>query len=150
MRRANVYISILLMSFSCFYAYLTMTLPTRKIPHTLGIDFMPWVLTICLLFLSLLLLLKSLIFKREEEVVQISLKEVIGILSLVILVIAYIEAWLYFGFVIITPLFMAGLIVISGSRKWREVIFFSIIISVAVYFLFYRLFGVPLPSGKIF
>ena len=127
-----------------------MTLPTRKIPHTLGIDFMPWVLTICLLFLSLLLLLKSLIFKREEEVVQISQKEVIGILSLVILVIAYIEAWLYFGFVIITPLFMAGLIVISGSRKWREVIFFSIIISVAVYFLFYRLFGVPLPSGKIF
>lgn len=127
-----------------------MTLPTRKIPHTLGIDFMPWVLTICLLFLSLLLLLKSLIFKREEEVVQISLKEVIGILSLVILVIAYIEAWLYFGFIIITPLFMAGLIVISGSRKWREVIFFSIIISVAVYFLFYRLFGVPLPSGKIF
>ncbi len=46
MRRANLIISIVLISFSGFYAYLITRLPDRNLPNTLGADFMPWVLTV--------------------------------------------------------------------------------------------------------
>lgn len=151
MRRANVFISIVLIVFSGFYAYLITGLPKREIPYTLGADFMPWVLTICLLFLASVLLLRGLFFGREERgEVSMSLKEVAGILSLLAIIVVYIEAMIYFGYLFITPLFIATMMLISGSRKVREIILFSIGIALAVYLFFHRFFDVPLPGGKIF
>jgi hypothetical protein len=152
MRRANIFISIVLIFFTSFYAYLITRLPTRNLPHTLGVDFMPWVLTICLLFLILLLLLKSLFNKKkeEEEVVRIPFKEGLKIISLVAIIITYIEVMIHFGFVLVTPVFIAVLMVISGSKRLKEIIIFSIGITLAVYCLFFQLFNVPLPGGKFF
>ncbi len=151
MRKANIFISGVLFAFTGYYAYLVSRLPTRKIPYTLGADFMPWVLTVCLLLLSTLLLLISLFSKGESErAVGISLKEVGGILSLLAIIVAYIEVMIYFGYVFITPLFIAAMMLISGSRKLKEIILFPIGITLAVYFFFYRFFDVPLPGGKIF
>jgi hypothetical protein len=150
MKRANILTSILLFAFAGYYAYLISRLPTREIPYTLGADFMPWVLTGCLVLLSTLLLLKSLLFKEERVVaVEISPKEVAGILSLLAIIVAYIEAMIYFGYVFITPLFIAAMMLISGSRKLREIILFPIGITFAVYLFFHRnhLRGLPLlPS----
>jgi lysylphosphatidylglycerol synthetase-like protein (DUF2156 family) len=151
MRKVNISISGVLLAFTGYYAYLVSRLPTRKIPYTLGADFMPWVLTVCLLFLSTLLLLISLFSKGESERVGgISLKEVGGILSLLAIIVVYIGAMIYFGYVFITPLFIAAMMLISGSRKLEEIILFPIGITLAVYLFFHRLFDVPLPGGKIF
>lgn len=151
MRRANIFISIILFAFTGYYAYLITRLPTRNIPHTLGADFMPWVLTVCLLLLSSLLLLESLFYRREEKrVARISLKEVAGILSLLAVIVAYITAMIYFGYVFVTPLFMAAMMLMSGSKKLKEIIFFPIGITLAVYIFFYRFFNVLLPGGEIF
>lgn len=151
MRRANVLISIVLIVFCGFYAYLITGLPKREIPYTLGADFMPWVLTICLLFLASVLLLRSLFLRGDDtNGVTISLREVSGILSLLAIIAAYIEAMIYFGYLFITPLFIATMMLISGSRKVREIILLSIGIALAVYFFFHRFFDVPLPGGKIF
>lgn len=95
--------------------------------------------------------MKSLFYKREEErVVGISLKEVAGILSLLAIIIAYIAAMIYFGYVFITPPFIAAMMLMSGSRKLKEIIIFPIGITLAVYIFFYRFFNVLLPGGKIF
>lgn len=151
MRRANVFISIVLIVFSGFYAHLITGLPKREIPYTLGADFMPWVLTICLLFLASVLLLRGLFLRGgDTKGVTISLREVSGILSLLAIIVAYIEAMIYFGYLFTTPLFIATMMLISGSRKVREIILFSIVIALAVYFFFHRFFDVPLPGGKIF
>jgi len=151
MRRANIFISMILFAFAGYYAYLITGLPKRNIPHTLGPDFMPWILTVCLLLLSSLLLLKSLFSKgKGERVIGIALKEIAGILSLLAIIIAYIVAMVYFGYVFITPLFVAAMMLISGSKKPKEIIFFPIGITLAVYLFFYRLFDVPLPGGRIF
>jgi hypothetical protein len=151
MGRANIFVSIVLIVFAGFYGYLITRLPTREIPYTLGADFMPWVLTVCLVFLSSVLLLRSLFHRREERGgVSISLKEVAGILSLLAIIVVYIEAMIYLGYLFITPLFIGALMLISGSRSLRELIFFSIGITLAVYLFFYRFFDVPLPGGKIF
>lgn len=151
MRKANIFIAIVLFAFAGYYAYLVSRLPTREIPYTLGADFMPWVLTVCLLLLSTLLLLNGLFSKGEgERGVGISLKEVARILALLAIIIAYVEAMIYFGYTFITPLFVAAMMLISGSRKLKEIIFFSIGITLAVYLFFHWSFNVPLPGGKIF
>lgn len=112
---------------------------------------MPWLLTVCLLFLSISLLLKSLFYKSEEErIATTSLKEVMGVLSLLAIIIAYIEVMIYFGYVLITPFFIAAMMLMSGSRRPMEIIIFSVGISLAVYVLFYRFFHVPLPAGRIY
>ena len=44
MRVVNIILAIVLILFGCFYSYLTLHLPDRNLPNTLGSAFMPWVL----------------------------------------------------------------------------------------------------------
>jgi hypothetical protein len=151
MGRINIFVSIVLIVFAGFYGYLITRLPKRDLPYTLGADFMPWVLTVCLVFLASLLLIRGVFFRREERGgVSMSLKEVAGILSLLAIIVIYIKAMVYFGYLFITPLFIIAMMLISGSRRLTEIIVFSIGITLAVYLFFHRFFDVPLPGGKIF
>ena len=92
MRVVNIISAVVLILFGCFYSYLTLHLPDRNLPNTLGSSFMPWVLVICLYGLAILLLLQSL-FKVSAETCDyaISKKEGTGILFLIVLVIVYID-----------------------------------------------------------
>jgi len=151
MKKINIIISTVLIIFSGFYAFLTTNLPTRNLPNTLGITFMPWVLVICLLGLSILLLFNT-IFRgtKEEYNYHISLKEGSGILSLTAIVFLYVKAMNVFGYLLITPIFVAILMLICGSRKWKEIVIISIVGSFGVYFFFQKIFQVLLPDGTIF
>jgi hypothetical protein len=148
MKRINIVISILLMGFGAYYALLTSRLPTRKLPNTLGMDFIPWLLVGCLLFLAALLLVVS-IWRESAETCnyRISGKEAGGILFLTLTVYAYIQAINWAGFLISTPLFLAVLMVVTGSRKWREIVLGSLLTSFGVYFFFQKIFQVILPGG---
>lgn len=151
MKTANTILSFILLAFGFFYAYLTFKLPIRNLPNTLGIDFMPWVLVTCLFFLSVLLLLKTLLKSTLEFCdYKISIKEVAGILFLTVIVFLYVRALNLFGFLLITPLFVAVLMLISGSRKWKEMVVTAIFVTIGVYFFFSKVFRVPLPEGNIF
>ncbi len=151
MRKANIIISILLLVFAGYYAHLTTLLPRRDLPNTLGAAFMPWLLTACLTFLSVLLLLRDIFFadRIKYSTVTTSIKEAMGIVSLITVFVVYIYAMHYFGYVMVTPVFLVMMLLLAGSRKWWEVLLFSIIVTLAVYFLFHRLFRVPLPPGEI-
>lgn len=151
MKKANIIISIVLIIFSCFYAFLTTNLPARNLPNTLGSDFMPWLLVICLFFLSALLLFKSLFMVTlEKSDYKISMKEGSGIIFLTILVFLYVKAMSMFGFILLTPIFVAVLMFISGSRKWKEVVIVAVVVTFGIYFFFSKVFRVPLPGGNIF
>ncbi|MBW1672928.1 MAG: tripartite tricarboxylate transporter TctB family protein [Deltaproteobacteria bacterium] len=151
MKKANIIISIVLIIFSCFYAFLTTNLPARNLPNTLGSDFMPWLLVICLFFLSALLLFKSLFMVTLEKFdYKISMKEGSGIIFLTILVFLYVKAMSMFGFILLTPIFVAVLMFISGSRKWKEVVIVAVVVTFGIYFFFSKVFRIPLPGGNIF
>ena len=110
MRVVNIILAIVLILFGCFYSYMTLHLPDRNLPNTLGSAFMPWVLVTCLFILSALLLLQT-IYQGSEESCDfgISKKESIGILFLLVLVIVFIKAMAYFGFLWVTPFFFLAL-----------------------------------------
>lgn len=151
MKLVNITVSLILIAFTGFYAFLIWNLPSRDLPHTLGASFMPWVLAGCLCFLSLLLLFSSLGKKNgSNRSVSLPLKDVAGILGLLLLILVYIQVMIYLGFLIATVIFLAVLAVISGSKKPLEIIIFSVLTTAAIYFLFDHFFNVVLPGGEIF
>jgi hypothetical protein len=151
MRVVNIILAIVLILFGFFYSYLTMHLPDRNLPNTLGSSFMPWVLAICLFVLSILLLLQSL-FKVSAETCDyaISKKEGTGILFLVVLVVVYIKTMAFFGFLLITPFFLVALMLTIGARKWKEVILTSTLVTFGIYLFFQKVFQIILPAGEFF
>ena len=83
MKKVNIILAALLIALGIFYAYLAANLPDRNLPNTLGSDFMPWVLVGCLLFLSLLLLIKTVFGGSPEQFdFSISPKEGFGVIFL--------------------------------------------------------------------
>jgi hypothetical protein len=151
MRVVNIILAIVLILFGFFYSYLTMHLPDRNLPNTLGSSFMPWVLAICLFVLSILLLLQSLIKVSAETCdYAISKKEGTGILFLVVLVVVYIKTMTFFGFLLITPFFLVALMLTIGARKWKEVILTSTLVTFGIYLFFQKVFQIILPAGEFF
>ena len=152
MKSPNAVISIILLAFSAFYGVLTWRLPSRDLPHTIGAAFLPWVLTGCLVFLSLMLLAGGLSLKSGEASSRsmLSLKEVGGIAGLLLVIGLYIFSMDYVGFTLGSASFLAVLTVIAGARRILEVAIFAVVTSFAIYFLFQHFFGVPLPKGVIF
>ena len=151
MRRVNMILAIVLILFGCVYSYLTLHLPDRNLPNTLGSAFMPWVLVTCLYILSALLLLQT-IYKGSAESCDygISKKEGINILFLVVLVIVYIKAMDYFGFLLVTPFFLVALMLAIGARKWREVLLTATLVPFGIYLFFQKVFQIILPAGNVF
>ena len=151
MKKVNVILSALLIGLGIFYAYLTAGLPDRNLPNTLGSDFMPWVLAGCLLLLSLLLLIKTIFGNSLEQFdFSISPKEGLGVIFLTVSVFAYVKLMILIGFVLATPIFLTLLMLITGSRKWKEIVIVSFIATFSIYLLFQKIFQVILPRGELF
>jgi putative tricarboxylic transport membrane protein len=151
MKKVNVILAALLIGLGIFYAYLAANLPDRNLPNTLGSDFMPWVLVGCLLLLSLMLLIKTVFGSTPEQFdFSISPKEGFGVVFLTVCVFAYVKLMILIGFVLATPLFLALLMLITGSRKWKEIVMVSIFATFSIYLLFQKIFQVILPRGEIF
>lgn len=151
MKKANIIIACILIAFCVFFAVLTARLPDRNLPNTLGIDFMPWVLLIILFCLSVMMLITNILGKSlEKKDATITLREVSGVFFLTLIVYGYVQAMSLFGFLIITPVFIAVLMFFTGSRKWKELIAVSVLSTVGIYFFFQKIFQVQLPGGSLF
>jgi hypothetical protein len=151
MKKANIIASLVIVIFTGFYAYLTSQLPTRNLPNTLGSAFMPWLLATLLFALSVCLLITTAIRgTRENSNPNISLKEGFSIIFLTVFVYVYVKAIQVFGFITITPFFLAALMWISGARKWKEIVLLSIASTLGIYLFFQKVFKVILPHGTLF
>jgi len=151
MKAANIIISIILILFCVFFGILTEQLPDRNLPNTLGIDFMPWVLLIILFFLCVMLLLTSVFRKQAEESgSKITVREVGGVVFLTLIVYGYVQAMNLFGFLFVTPVFIAVLMLLTGSRQWKEMVAVSVLATIGIYFFFQKVFQVQFPDGSIF
>ena len=107
---------------------------------------MPWVLTICLLLLSVLLLVQSLLKRSaEEEADKISPQQILGMAVLFVIFVAYIVLMNMVGYLVVTPFFIFAMMVISGSRRWAEMVISSVVVTAFVYLVFQFVFRVQLP-----
>ena len=151
MRKANIIVSLVIISFTGVYAYFTSQLPTRNLPNTLGPHFMPWLLAAILFVLSgCLLIINALGKTRENFEPKIALKEVVSVIVLTVFVYVYVNAIQLIGFLYITPFFVAALMWISGARKWKQILIISAGSTVGIYLFFQKVFRVLLPQGTLF
>ena len=149
MRKANIIISIILLGFSGFYAYLIANLPARDLSNTLGAAFVPWVLVGALAGLSVLLLISSILASNKNSKVSLPRKELLGIAFLLILIVCYVKLMGYLGFVSTSIVFLSILTWLAGSRKPVEIAVFSVTTATLVYLLFHKFFQVQLPTGLL-
>ena len=150
MRRVNIIVSIWLLVFTGFYAFMIARLPSRDLPHTLGAAFVPWVLAGILATLSLILLVSTLVSRQDDTKVVMPIRELLGIAGFLVLITLYVKLMHYVGFYAISLVFLAVLTVVAGSRKPFGIVIFSITTTTIVYLLFQKFFGVQLPAGIFF
>ncbi|HOJ88097.1 MAG TPA: tripartite tricarboxylate transporter TctB family protein [Pseudothermotoga sp.] len=125
---------------------------TLKIkPAKLGLspaDF-PRLVTIAMMICGAGLVLKSLLSKMETSKRQIDLHFIRNFLGLVGIFIAYIGLLDKIGFLYLTPFFVFGSAYIFGLRKFYLNILLSLGTTIAVYYIFSKIFFVPLPHFSL-
>jgi len=118
-------------------------------PLGLGPGDFPEIISIGLIICGIILFIQGL--KREEKLQKIYSKEaLLNILILVILGLLYVYLVHYIGFLYLTPFLMFATMYLFGYKKIPYAIVISIVFTLLVYYIFYGIFKVPLPSFSLF
>jgi putative tricarboxylic transport membrane protein len=111
----------------------------------------PRFVTACLSLLSLLLMAQGIRKPRSshEEKKELDKTFAVRFLLLAAIGLAYTQAIRLMGYIVATPLFIAGSMLVFGEKKWYRVLLVSIITTAVMYSLFRLLFRVPLPRFEL-
>ncbi len=105
----------------------------------------PGVCIVIMLVCSVILIIQSLVFKKEKIVEFDWQKEKPAILLIVLLCI-YVFLIIKLGFIIASAITFIIVLFYSGERK-PFIYIFTIALAIGIYFLFSKVFHVSLPSG---
>ena len=135
--------------FACVYFVLSDNLPTGGMFDQIGTKFFPKLLVTIIGGLSLLLIVSSFFAATSGDDTAPSQQEdrraFYGTLAVTFLSVAL---WKVVGFAA-TPLLMAGIMVANGTKNFRLVAAVAIGGTAVFYFVFFRLFALPLPLGLL-
>jgi hypothetical protein len=143
--------AIVLIAFSIGYGYLNSQAPKGGILGEPGLTLFPWLLTICLLFLSGVILvrdLRGLALPRRFSfhITPAGIRAVVGLGVIFV----YFCIVFYLGFLISSILFFASIMWLCGDRHPLRVLGFSCGIPIFLLIFFQELFQIPLPKLGVF
>ena len=146
MKRRNIVAACVLLAVAVGYGYQTALLPARTLPNTPDPSFFPWINTIMLGVLSFALLIQAVLRPNDEGVMgaQQASVPVITALGLILL---YVVAMPFLGFVLSSVPFFALFMVLHNERRKLWLLIGAVGIPIFLFNLFKHLFGVPLPRG---
>lgn len=118
----------------------------------IGAGGFPKFIAFCLGILGVLLAIKSYmkLKKGEKDVHVLNLRELLYAGILVITFYSYIVLVKPLGYIISTSIFFFVFMFIFGEQKWFRMTIISITFSVAIYYLFEKVFYIILPRGNFF
>jgi hypothetical protein len=147
--RANLLLGALLTLFGGWYLWLTTAAPHRRLPYDPGIMFVPRVLASGLIFLSVLLILQQIVprLPHPEEVPpdRLDSREWFQTFGLFVLTVAYTALLPWLGFLLVTPLYLAAALVISGAGWRPRTGVIAVVVTGVIYVSFVSFFKVSLP-----
>ncbi len=173
MRKKNIISSLAFILIGIWFSYLTYWLPTRTIPNTPGPSFFPWVIVICFLSLSILLLCKNFFDKNDKKekssisysiLKKVFVDRILGlksfedivelakdffekkVLILALIMLTYIALLPFTGFLLTTPFFFASFMYLTSEKRFLYIAFFSISIPFSIFYLFQNVFSILLPN----
>ncbi len=138
---SDTIVAICFITLAGFWYYLIKALPNQQ-PK--GPGFYPTILVCCMLFLAIILLIKSLIVGTNVKI-ELTKKDGIRVLIAVVSLIAYLILLPKLGYVVATGLLLTVLITLFGEKKKLQAAVVSMITSGVIYFVFHTLFSVQLP-----
>lgn len=118
----------------------------------LGAGGFPKFIAVCLMIFAALLSIKAFINirKGKKDAKRLDAKELAYAGLLAAAFALYIVVIRYLGYIISTSVFFFIFMLIYGQRKWLRMCIISVSFSVAVFFLFEKVFYIMLPRGRIF
>ena len=147
MRRRNVIAALILLGTGIFYAVLTNNLPTRGIDNTTDPSFFPWVNTVLFLGLSMALLVQGFLPSTPDGTRHTGRVFSVKTVSALVYFAVYLAILPRLGFLVANILLFAALMPLYGERRPLWLGLGSVLIPVALFFLFRDVFRILLPAG---
>jgi hypothetical protein len=147
MRKRNLLAAIVLIALGVIYGVLTSNLPTRNIENATGPSFFPWIITVCFLSLSIVLLIQGILPMVSDIAPTASGVPRYRYLSALVVALVYLAVLPELGFIVASIPLYAALMWLYGERRPLWIIGGSVIVTVTTFFLFRDIFQIRLPSG---
>ncbi|HER25375.1 MAG TPA: tripartite tricarboxylate transporter TctB family protein [Candidatus Atribacteria bacterium] len=153
MGKKEILLSIFFMIISMAIYFLTFQFPKQTV--ALSPKVFPQFVSVGLFLLSLILLLQGISGAKkesEQKKVKSDLNKtvLIKILIMIILAFLYLRILPLAGYLIATPLFLAGSMLLFNEKRWFLIVTISIFATVLFYILFRIVFRIPLPRFNLF
>ena len=152
MKKANLVCALVGMAFSA--TAFIMTLGFKQFKNVpVGPEFFPRALTVGLFICSLVLLIQSITAdpKKDKKAPTISPldKGMQRLFAGIGIIIVYALCWEPLGFIIATPLAMAGIMLLLGYRKYLMMVIFSLGTMIVIFSAFRFFLNVDMPLGLL-
>jgi len=153
MGKKEIILSIFFMIISMTVYLLTYQFPKQTV--ALSPKVFPQFVSACLFILALVLFIQGITgIKKESEQkkVKLALNNIflLKILTMIILAFFYLRILPLAGYIIATPLFLAGSMLLFNEKRWFLIVPVSIVATALLYILFRIVFKIPLPRFNLF
>lgn len=149
MRTKNIVAALVLIALGIGYGYLTAGLPKRSLPNTPDPSFFPWIITGCLLLLSVILIAKALTGPRRVDDEAVNAPPLRTPIVFLVVFAVYVTVLPYAGFLMTSVPFFAILMALYGERRWIAIAAWALSVPVLLVLVFRHVFQVPLPKGAL-
>jgi len=144
----EIIMSLFILAASCYLYYEATQLRVFRAYKEVGPDFWPKIVLICLIALSATLTVSHIITWRKSRRKLGKWEE--GwkrVLIAVLLAVGYVYFLKPLGFIVASPLFILGMMLLILPEKKKMIPFTILGIMVMIYVIFSKLLFVPLPKG---
>lgn len=153
MGKTEIVFGAFLMTLSVVVFALTYQFPGQTLAFSPKI--FPRFISVCLFMISALLLAQGIVGVRKNasgKRVKLTINKafLIRFFSCILIAYAYTRLLTVTGYVVATPLFIAGIMLLFNEKKWWKIMITSIITTSLLYILFRIIFRVPLPRFTLF
>ncbi len=149
MRNKNIIAGLFLTVLGLTYGYLTTGLPERSLPNMPGPSFFPWIITLCLLVLSVSLLVQGLRMAADEPRSGDSDGRSFPAFLFLGVFAVYLALLPFLGFLLASIPFFAVLMALYGETRKLWITSLSFGVPVFLFLLFRDVFNIPLPRGSV-
>ncbi|MHC2995590.1 MAG: tripartite tricarboxylate transporter TctB family protein [Candidatus Atribacteria bacterium] len=153
MGKKEIFLSIIFIVISITIYILTYQFPQQTV--ALSPKVFPRFVSTCLFILSITLLIQGIAGVKknsEQKKTKLTLNKIfiLRLLLMILLAFFYTRILSLTGYIIATPPFVAGTMLLFNEKRWIWIIAVSIITTALLYVLFRMIFRVPLPRFDLF
>ena len=153
MGKKEIIIGIILMILSALFFTLTFQFPKQTLAFSPKI--FPRFVSVCLFSLAAILVFQAAAALRQsspEKKLQRPVDKpfLIRLFAGLLIGYAYTRLLRVTGYVVATPPFIAGIMLIFNEKRWSRIVATSVITTSLLYILFRIIFKVPLPRFSLF